>query len=308
MRILDKYKGFPRRIKPFYVLNNLLNIRYLKRNKTLYKKIGLNRAVWRSLRHSVLKNLNEAGLTERAEMKRPELLSDELLDSWNKNGMIVLKGYFSNSVLALNKEIEGLIHSGKVGFNFTRNKIVFANRQSELIRSIERDHKLMEVLSYLLGKEAIPFQTINFINGSEQRAHSDSIHMSTFPEGYLIAAWIALDEISNENGPVYYYPGSHKWPYFYNEDIGLKESALLLDENPNRRYEETLESFIKSRSIEPEVFYAQPGDMLIWHANLVHGGSLHAEKNKTRRSMVMHYFGKDVICYHELTQRPAIIK
>jgi phytanoyl-CoA hydroxylase len=69
-----------------------------------------------------------------------------------------------------------------------------------------------------------------------------------------------------------------------------------------------MEKQIKDHGIDPVVFNAEPGDVLIWHANLVHGGSPHLNKEKTRRSMVMHYFGKDVVCYHELTQRPAIIK
>ena len=50
------------------------------------------------------------------------------------------------------------------------------------------------------------------------------------------------------------------------------------------------------------------GDVLIWHANLMHGGNKHVDKSKTRKSMVFHYFSENVVSYHEFTQRPALIK
>ena len=52
--------------------------------------------------------------------------------------------------------------------------------------------------------------------GSEQAAHSDSIHMTTHPLGYMTAAWIALEEMTPDNGPLIYHPGSHKLPYLLN--------------------------------------------------------------------------------------------
>jgi ectoine hydroxylase len=166
-----------------------------------------------------------------------EFLLDRHLLSWEQDGIIILRGFFKDFVNHLNSEIEFLIKAGKVGYNFTGNKIVFANRVSGLIRSIERDETLVAILNFLMGREVVPFQTINFHRGSEQKAHSDSIHMSTYPEGYLLAVWVALDKVEMDNGPVFYYPGSHKWPYIYNEDLGLSENSPLLDVNPNRQYE-----------------------------------------------------------------------
>ena len=46
--------------------------------------------------------------------------------------------------------------------------------------------------------------------GSQQGAHSDSIHMTTYPIGYLSAAWIAFEDIHPDSGPQLFYPGSHR--------------------------------------------------------------------------------------------------
>jgi hypothetical protein len=48
--------------------------------------------------------------------------------------------------------------------------------------------------------------------------------------------------------------------------------------------------------------------MMIWHANLFHGGEPHLDKSKTRKSVVFHYFDENSICYHEITQRPALMR
>jgi ectoine hydroxylase len=72
----------------------------------------------------------------------------------------------------------------------------------------------LELLSFILDKKVLPFQTINFLKGSEQLPHADSIHMSTFPQGYLIAAWFALEDISAEQGPLCYFPESHRLPVY----------------------------------------------------------------------------------------------
>ncbi len=57
-----------------------------------------------------------------------------------------------------------------------------------------------------------------------------------------------------------------------------------------------------------EIFLAKKGDLFIWHANLLHGGELRTD-DSTRKSLVAHYFTTegDVINYHEITQRPAIM-
>ena len=32
------------------------------------------------------------------------------------------------------------------------------------------------------------------------------------PEGFMCGVWVALEDMDMENGPLVYYPGSHKLP------------------------------------------------------------------------------------------------
>jgi hypothetical protein len=185
---------------------------------------------------------------------------------------------------------------------------MFANRKSEVIKNITLDEPLVNILSFILGKEVVPFQTINFITGSEQKGHSDSIHMTTYPLGYLIAVWIALEDINSDNGPLFYYPGSHKLPFVLNNDFNTGETSLFLGNKNYSDYEDVMEEMVFEKGFLKKIFLAKKGDVFIWHANLVHGGSPIINKKLTRKSMVIHYFAKDVIKYHEITERPSLMK
>jgi ectoine hydroxylase-related dioxygenase (phytanoyl-CoA dioxygenase family) len=130
--------------------------------------------------------------------------------------------------------------------------------------------------------------------------------MTTYPLGYLIAVWIALEDTRPDNGPLFYYPGSHRLPYLLNSDFNEGETPLLLGNKDYVDYEDRIAELIKDK--QPEVFLAKKGDLLVWHANLIHGGMPVKAPTQTRKSMVIHYYAKDVIKYHEITERPSLLK
>lgn len=185
---------------------------------------------------------------------------------------------------------------------------MFAFHHSALLKSIAEDKNLLQLLNILMHGEAVLFQSINFIMGSEQHTHSDAIHMTTYPPGGLLGVWIALDDITENNGPLHYYPGSHKLPYYLNADYNNEGSYWLLGKKSYGAYEKMIASKIAEMGIEKKVFTAAKGDALVWHANLFHGGEPHTDRGLSRKSMVFHYFKKDAICYHEISQRPALLK
>lgn len=228
--------------------------------------------------------------------------------SWSDNGFIILKDFFDDDKTAsINIEIEKLVHQKKLPPTHD-NKLMFANKISALIRKITREKKLTDILSFILDKEVVPFQTINFIYGSNQRAHSDSIHMTTYPLGYLIAVWIALEDTNPDNGPLFYYPGSHRLPYLLNNDFNEGEAALTLGKKGYTDYEDVIEKLIEEKQFAKKILLAKKGDVFIWHANLVHGGKPMANPQQTRKSMVIHYCAKDVIKYHEISERPSLLE
>jgi len=320
-RFFQKYTGFLRSLKIVYVLNNLLQVGRLKSNRALYRRFGLRKSIFSPLgsrdfgkkHHPDIPWLDQPGASEKLE-QHPEFQKlDPALQvkirHFVTDGYMVLEHFFPKTDTdALNTEVDTLLQSGKAGFNYTGRKIFNLHETSAPANDqFLCNPEITKLLSFLLGKTVVPFQSLNFTLGSEQRVHSDSIHMTTEPPGYLIATWIALEDCSPDNGPLIYYPGSHRLPYVTTEHYDSGNTFFTIGENSNRRYEDKIADLIREKGLKPQTFLAKRGDVLIWHANLLHGGSRINKPGATRRSMVCHYFAEDVICYHEMSQRPALL-
>jgi phytanoyl-CoA hydroxylase len=305
-----------RRLKLLYSVYNFFHRKDLIHNEVMFKKLGFKKRYYSSLSSKDFRHL--AGLDGETTDKQ-KLLSCKLFDTLSEsnkegllkfadNGYAVINNYLSaRQADNINAEISLLLKEKKLKLN-AANKIMFAIHQSKLLWDTGNDAELKEVLSVLLGGEAVLFQSINFLMGSEQETHSDSIHMTTYPLGGLLGVWIALEDIEEDNGPLHYYPGSHKLPYYLNSDYDNEGNGILLGNKSYADYENMIKEKTKQQRLEKVSFLAKKGDLLIWHANLFHGGDRHFNKQKTRKSMVFHYFKEDAICYHEITQRPALIR
>ena len=306
-----------RRIKLAYEIYNFFHKKELEHNLPLYLKYGINKKYYSSISSEDFKNFDSNSLLEASDKvdinnitfyKNLNEESKRSIEGFNDLGFCVIKQYLDkNKIDKINNEIKRLLDSKQIAFKYG-NKLMFAIHKSKAISKICRNKELDKLLDYLIKGKAQLFQSINFLKGSEQDTHSDSIHMTTFPLGGLLGVWIALENINLQNGPIHYYPKSHKLPYYMNGDYGNLGNNFLLGDKGYTAYEKMIQEKIKEQSIKKQVFEARAGDMFIWHANLLHGGEPHLDSSKTRKSMVLHYFDKRRICYHEISQRPALIK
>ncbi len=320
-RFFQKYTGWLRNLKAAYVLNNLLNAGRLWPNRALYRRYGLQKSVFSPLGS---RDFRQPGPDALPWLDQPDALvrveqhpdfqtfdpaTQAQIRQFITDGYLVLSQFFSREQTdALNADVDRLLAAGQADYNYTGRKIFNLHERSRLADAeFFRAPELLRLLSFLLGKPLVPFQSLGFTLGSEQRVHSDSIHMSTAPPGYLIATWIALEDCTMENGPLVYYPGSHRLPYVTTEDYASGNTALTIGEESNRRYEDKIETLVREKGLVKRPFLARRGDVLLWHANLLHGGSPITRPGATRRSMVCHYFAEGVICYHEMSQRPALL-
>lgn len=310
------FSEFRRRFKPGYMLYNFFHKKQLVHNMKAYKKLGINKRYFdpvssKDFRHLPEQHIPEPSIDDIIKTDIYKNGNEETkasLRAYNDTGYAILHNYLSSDTVdAINKEVSKLIEQGTVGFRYT-NKIMFAIHHSEILKTAGTSKELMELLSVLLSGEAKLFQSINFLMGSQQKTHSDSIHMTTYPLGGLLGVWMALEDIGAENGALHYYPGSHRLPYYLNSDYDNEGHGLFIGDKDYTAYEDMLEKKIEEHKIEKKIFEAKKGDVLIWHANLFHGGEPHTNKEKTRKSMVFHYFKEGVVCYHEITQRPALMK
>lgn len=178
-----------------------------------------------------------------------------------------------------------------------------------LIDDLLKNPALLDFCSLVLGRKAIPFQTIASHKGSQQSEHSDSIHMTTYPLGYLAACWVAMEDIHVDSGPLVYYPGSHRWPYVFSHDVGISPSDFQEKGYAAyaERYEPAMRRAVEEHDAQKQHFIARKGDVLFWHANLVHGGSPRNAIQHSRKALVHHYFAEGCICYHDLAASASAV-
>lgn len=153
------------------------------------------------------------------------------------------------------------------------------------VRQLARNANIAAALQQLLGRQPLPFQTLNFPMGTGQLTHSDTIHFNSIPSNFMVGVWVALEAIDEDNGPLLYYPGSHKLHEYSMHDFNLKPGY-----HNYQKYEERIQQVIEKEQLEGEYGFIEKGDTLIWHANLLHGGAPQKDLTRSRHSQVTHYY------------------
>jgi hypothetical protein len=160
---------------------------------------------------------------------------------------------------------------------------LFARRAE--IRAVALAPKLRAACEQLLEGEPLICNSLNFERGSQQPFHIDTWYMPPPVDNRMVVASICVDDVDADNGPVAYYPGSHLIPPYRFSDGRLNEKA---DEMPAcRAY---LDREIAARGLREVEFHARSGDVLLWHAQLLHGGRPIRDPGRTRSSLVVHYW------------------
>lgn len=165
-------------------------------------------------------------------------------------------------------------------------------KQVEEVRQLARNPRIAQALEELLGRKPLPFQTLNFPVGTRQWAHSDTIHFNSIPASYMVGVWVALEDIDDDNGPLVYYPGSHKLREYSMQDFGLEPGY-----GNYKHYEARIQELIKAQALTPEYGTIKKGEALIWHANLLHGGAPQKDLTRSRHSQVTHFYFEDCRYY-----------
>jgi hypothetical protein len=151
------------------------------------------------------------------------------------------------------------------------------------------NREVFDYLELIFGEPVIATQSLCFEWGSQQPLHRDPVYVRMTPPSHLLAAWIALEDIGPDCGPLIYLPGSHRLPYYqyepgrYTFDFGKDgDKETLASQEWDRKK-------CAGAGLELETLTCKRGDVLIWHHSLLHGGSYPTDPGLTRKSFVVHY-------------------
>lgn len=162
---------------------------------------------------------------------------------------------------------------------------------SEYAKQLSLNRHAISFLSAIFEEDPLCFQTLHFECGSTQAIHQDTAYVVVDHPLNLAASWIALEDVQPGSGELSYYPGSHrfadhlysgKFKYFNHERDNHQQHLDHLD---------SLHEKARALGLSLQKFTPKKGDMLIWHADLAHGGMPIENPDLTRRSYVSHYCG-----------------
>lgn len=183
-------------------------------------------------------------------------------------------------------------------------RVAEAWQVNESVRRLAANAHVIDLLSRIYGRQAFPFQTLNFGSGSQQPAHVDLAHFASSPELFMAGVWLALEDVAEDAGELFYYPGSHHWPVFHNDHVGR---APAREDDPYADHDRLDRAWAKLREtygVEPRLFRPRKGQALIWAAGLHHGGAPHRDRRRSRLSQVTHYFFEDCAYWTPLMSDP----
>ena len=185
------------------------------------------------------------------------VLSEEMVTRYEEDGFFVVEDLMTNDeVEALLQQIAG-IAEGSVEFPAAKiefepgadpnappvdrlRKINEAARHNPVFLQHARNPKLLDVVEGLLGSDLKLFGDQLFVKppgGIEKTYHQDSPYFKIEPMA-LVSSWVALDDVTVENGCLHVVPGSHKggaeehsdvWMVGDRQDMKIPDAAIDLE-------------------------------------------------------------------------------
>lgn len=161
--------------------------------------------------------------------------------------------------------------------------------------------EILRFLHLIFERPVLASQTLTFYHGSQQPIHQDSAYVPYTLPLQFAATWIALEDVEAGTGELEYFVESHrKLPEFlYNGAHKNVREAQRFGAGDNIVAEEVeqhlqaIQREAEQHHLARERFLARRGDVLVWHADLAHGGSPTGSR-KTRKSLVTHYCPSEV--------------
>ena len=145
---------------------------------------------------------------------------------------------------------------------------------------------VLRFLELIYERPPVVFQSMSMRKGSEESLHIDTGPLTLTEPMTLSASWVALEDVRKGSGEFQFVPGSHALPEFLNAGLSKGHGGDMT------AYWNVLQSTLReceARGLETEHFMASKGDVLIWHADLMHGGAKIDSPHATRKSLVCHF-------------------
>ena len=224
-------------------------------------------------------------------------------------GFCVLHEQLPNELVAdFKRELSSAIEKGDLPHTpGSSQRIHGAHQKLPSARKVWLFPPVLEFLENYFKDTPCACQTLTYVNGSEQNAHQDSIHLTPYPNGFMCGVWVALEDVQEDSGELFVYPGSHRSGSLRAGPLGLHK-VVNDDYSHYAIFDRAITDLIEAEGYERLVYRPKAGQILVWHENLIHGGSPRVQSDRTRLSVVSHYFAKGSVGYYDSRGEAAALE
>lgn len=219
------------------------------------------------------------------------VLTEEQLAHYEQEGYLIVRGLFTQGEVQDIKETFDALSSTVVPGYFEPDlsedntdplkrypRVMHPHRFNDKAKKYMLHSGVLEVLKDLYQEDALAAQSMYYYKppGSRGQAlHQDNFYLKVEP-GNCIAAWTAIDRSDEENGGMLVVPKTSQYEIVCPEEADRKESFTTHYVKPP-----------KDLPIIPAIL--EPGDVLFFNGNLIHGSYRNKSKDRFRRAFICHY-------------------
>jgi phytanoyl-CoA hydroxylase len=168
----------------------------------------------------------------------------------------------------------------------------FSRRALEIYTSAAVRGALKEVTGF---DSCNLMQTMLFDANTETWPHQDWWYLDSVPNGHLLAAWFALEDIDERAGRFFVVPGS--------------QTVDLHSDTPNLPHTEWIARMGAYIAQHPDQVHApalQKGDVLFWNSRVIHGSLPTQDSRFSRRSLTAHYLPSEFLFGNLFVEKPWV--
>ncbi|MGH2388002.1 MAG: phytanoyl-CoA dioxygenase family protein [Chloroflexota bacterium] len=233
--------------------------------------------------------------------------------TFHQQGFLIIRGLVSpEDVAALRRHSEDLMHGkmevpgleppppGATPAELERRylRIHMLHRVLEIHERFLLHPRVLDVLEALIGPDVMAMQSMFFLKfpgGEGQGYHQDSYYIPTVPDT-LCGAWLAVDRTDEENGCMWFTPGTQHEPVYPTEgrerqnhgdslgDLPVVANVSNTDESVN-----TLARVAAKYPGQEVPAIMDPGDVAFFAGHVLHRSHRNRSESRFRRSFVGHY-------------------
>ena len=217
------------------------------------------------------------------------MIDTQYVTKFKEEGYVVVPSVLAQEEVETIKAHFMRLHARKIGFHddgisdehdplFRYPRMIHPHRYDRLSRDWLLDPRLRAWTTALLGREPLAAQTMFYFKppgARGQALHQDQRSLEVRP-GTCLAAWMAVDPNDEDNGCMKIVP--------HTQDLA---KLCLIDADRRKFFSGTtieLADWMELRSLP-----MQPGDVLFFNGQVIHGSWPNTTSDRFRRAMIAHY-------------------